>query len=59
MKSHFVSIRFKNVFGKDYIFQGRVLGRQEADGRVTINACKLFRNAFGFELPDYTSFLIG
>ena len=59
MKSHFVSVRFKNVFGMDYVFEGRVKGRLEPDGKVTISFTKLFRNAFGFDLPAYSSFLHG
>lgn len=58
MKKHFVSIRFKNVYGTDYLFEGLVTGK-DVDGKVTISPEKLFYNVWGFNLPPYTSYLWG
>jgi hypothetical protein len=58
MKKHFVSIRFKNVYGTDYLFEGLVTGK-EVDGKVIVCPNKIFKQTWGFDLPDYTSMLIG
>lgn len=57
-KKHFVSIKFKNVYGTDYLYQGLVTGN-EVDGKVTISADKIFKQTWGFDLPDYTIMIIG
>jgi len=57
-KKHFVSIRFKNVYGTDYLFEGLVTGK-EVDGKVIVSPNKIFKQTWGFDLPDYTSMLIG
>lgn len=49
MKSHFVSIRFDTPFG-NFVFEGRVKGVIR-NNRFVIDPNKLFRNAFGFDLP--------
>ena len=53
MKSHFVSLIFWNVYGKNLVFQGRVIGK-EINGKIVISPEKIFRQVFGFSLPDHT-----
>lgn len=51
MKSHFVSLWFE-IGRKNYFFSGRVIGK-EVNGKIVVSPDKLFKKAFGFELPDY------
>ena len=52
-KKHFVSYRFALPCGENYIYQGLVTGVEHA-GKVLISVNKLFKNAFGFDMPAHT-----
>ena len=49
MKKHFVNIRWQTELG-NFVFVGLVRGL-DVGGKLVISDRKLFRNAFGFDLP--------
>jgi hypothetical protein len=51
MKKHFVSLWFTNVWGKNYVYTGLVTGL-EVNGKLVVSPNKIFKTAFGFDLPD-------
>lgn len=52
MKKHFVKIWYGNVYGKNYCFEGLVDEVLNENGKPIVYACGIFKQAFGFSLPD-------
>jgi hypothetical protein len=57
-KKHFVNIWFQMDRKESYRFCGLVTGKEE-NGKVYISPAKIFKAAFGFELPAFTKMTIG
>ena len=57
MKKHFVNIHYK-VYGKYYIFQGLVSEVLNENGKAIVYPCGVFKQAFGFALPNYSEYSV-
>lgn len=53
MKKHLVSLWFSTPSSGDYAYNGMITAI-ERNGKTVIDANKLFKSAFGFELPAHT-----
>lgn len=54
MKKHLINIWFDTPGSRTgYSYKGYVTGK-EFNGKIVISPAKIFKQAFGFEIPDYT-----
>ncbi len=53
MKKHLIKIWFDIPGGANRVYEGFVTGSQRGN-KVVIDPLKLFRTAFGYELPNHS-----
>ena len=53
MKQHFISVWFDLPDNRHYAYTGLITGK-EVNGKLIVSFDKLFKNAFGFEMPAHT-----
>lgn len=58
MKKHLVSIWYDTMLGQ-YQFTGLVTEVIGDNGKAIVYPCSIFKQAFGFELPAHSRFIIG
>jgi hypothetical protein len=54
MKKHLVCIWYETPSGKRYCYRGYITERIE-NNKAVVYPISLFRQAFGFDLPDYSN----
>lgn len=58
MKKHLVTLWFDLPNGESYSFIGLVSGL-EINGKIVVSQSKIFKQAFGFDLPSHSRVIWG